>query len=74
MYNEFINYVTKYISKDFEQTLILHRDYTERNYTIEMLESLGRGDILVMEAVERFDYTLAPSCLETAEMLKNGFS
>ena len=72
--DSFKNYVTKYISKDFKQTLILHRDYTERNYTIEMLKSLGRGDILVMEAVERFDYTLAPSCLETAEILKNSFS
>ena len=53
------------LTRDFAKTLILHRDYLDASMKDEILNA----DVLIVEAVERFDILLPPSVRKLLEIL-----
>lgn len=69
-------FMIDYLAKDFSHCVITYRETTDNrtDYTPEVIESIRSADILVMEAVERYDSKLFPAIARVIEILRDGDS
>lgn len=65
-------FMIDYLTKDFSHSLITYRETSdnETDYPQEVVESIQNADILVMEAVERYDSRLFPAIEKVIEILQ----
>ena len=61
-----------YLAKDFSHSVITYRETPDNrtDYPEEVIESIRSADILVLEAVERFDEKLFPAIQKMIEILQ----
>lgn len=62
-----------YLAKDFSRSVITYRETSDNrtDYPQEVIESIQNADILVMEAVERYDSKLFPAIAQVIDILRN---
>ncbi len=66
-------FMIDYLAKDFSRSVITYRETSDNrtDYPQEVIESIQNADILVMEAVERYDSKLFPAIAQVIEILRN---
>ena len=65
-------FMIDYLAKDFSHCVITYRETSDNrtDYPDEVVESIRNADILVMEAVERYDSKLFPAIEKVIEILE----
>lgn len=65
-------FMIDYLAKDFSHCVITYRENSDNStdYPDEVVESIQNADILVMEAVERYDSRLFPAIDKVIEILQ----
>lgn len=65
-------FMIDYLAKDFSHSVITYRETPDNrtDYTEEVVENIRNADILVLEAVERYDYRLFPAIQKVIEILQ----
>lgn len=65
-------FMIDYLTKDFSRSVITYRETSDNqtDYPQEVVESIRNADILVMEAVERYDSKLFPAIEKVIEILQ----
>lgn len=65
-------FMIDYLAKDFSHSVITYRETSDNrtDYPMEVVESIRNADILVMEAVERYDFKLFPAIEKVIEILR----
>lgn len=65
-------FMIDYLAKDFTHCVITYRETSDNrtDYPQEVVESIRNADILVMEAVERYDSKLFPAIEKVIEILQ----
>lgn len=65
-------FMIDYLEKDFSHTLISYRETSDNqtDYPKEVVDGVRNADILVMEAVERYDSKLFPAIERVIEILR----
>ncbi len=65
-------FMIDYVAKDFAHCVITYRETSDNrtDYPREVVESIRNADILVMEAVERYDSKLFPAIEKVIEILQ----
>jgi len=65
-------FMIDYLAKDFSHCVITYRETSDNStdYPDEVVESIQNADILVMEAVERYDSKLFPAIEKVIEILQ----
>ena len=65
-------FMIDYLAKDFSHSVITYRETSDNrtDYPEEVIESIRSADILVLEAVERFDEKLFPAIQKMIEILQ----
>lgn len=65
-------FMIDYLAKDFSRSVITYRETTDyrTDYPDEVVQSIRDADILVMEAVERYDTRLFPAIEKVIEILQ----
>lgn len=66
-------FMIDYLAKDFSHSVITYRETSDNrtDYAPEVVESIQNADILVMEAVERYDSKLMPAIVQVIDILQN---
>lgn len=66
-------FMSDYLVKDFSHSVITYRETANQrtDYAEDVVESIRNADILVLEAVERYDYRLFPAIQRVIEILQN---
>ncbi|MCI9071405.1 MAG: hypothetical protein HFH80_01090 [Lachnospiraceae bacterium] len=66
-------FMIDYLAKDFSHSVITYRETSDNrtDYAPEVVESIQNADILVMEAVERYDSKLMPAIAQVIDILQN---
>lgn len=66
-------FMIDYLVKDFSYSCLSYRETTDNrtDYTEEVVESIRNADVLVLEAVERYDYKLFPAIEKVIEILQD---
>lgn len=66
-------FMIDYLVKDFSHSVITYRETTDNrtDYPEEVIESIRSADILVLEAVERYDEKLFPAVQKLIEILQD---
>lgn len=66
-------FMIDFLAKDFSHSVITYRETSDNrtDYAPEVVESIQNADILVMEAVERYDSKLLPAIAQVIEILQN---
>lgn len=66
-------FMIDYLAKDFSRSVITYRETSDNrtDYPQEVIESIQNADILVMEAVERYDSKLFPAIAQVIDILRN---
>ncbi len=67
-------FMIDYLAKDFSHSVITYRETTDNrtDYPEEVVQSIRNADILVIEAVERYDSKLFPAIEKVIEILRDG--